>query len=119
MYSFKTIHAKELYQYQPLDPQSNEIRLLKIHPAQKTFRYGDLIESSLITTSLDTRPSYQALSYTWGMQPNVEDILLDGLRFKVTPNLEDALLELRGHAVDIIWIDAICINQADLLERSE
>jgi hypothetical protein len=25
--------AKEAYQYHPLDPKNNEIRLLKIHPA--------------------------------------------------------------------------------------
>ncbi|KAE9362832.1 HET-domain-containing protein [Stipitochalara longipes BDJ] len=114
-----TSRAKELYQYQALDYKRNEIRLLKIHLALQAIRYSEPVKCSLITTSLDEAPTYRALSYTWGTQPAVEDISVDGRRFKVTPNLEDALMQLRDNSVEIIWIDAICINQDNLAERNE
>jgi hypothetical protein len=39
--------------------------------------------------------------------------------FLVTPNLESALLRLRDtNCSTLLWIDAICINQDDLLERA-
>lgn len=68
---------EELYKYQPLNLNNNEIRI-KIHPALNSVRYVEPIDRSLITISLDSHPTYKALSYTWGAAPNVEDILLDG-----------------------------------------
>lgn len=39
--------------------------------------------------------------------------------FLVTPNLEDALIRLRDtNCSTWLWIDAICINQDDLIERA-
>ena len=104
-----TSRSSDFCQYQPLDPKNNEIRLLQIHPAQQAVRYGDPIECNLVITSLSAPPTYQALSYAWGTQPAVEEISLDGQRSKVTPNLEDALLQLTIDATDLIWIDAICL----------
>ncbi|PMD54940.1 uncharacterized protein K444DRAFT_696211, partial [Hyaloscypha bicolor E] len=72
-------------------------------------RYGDPVECSLVITSLNAPPTYQALSYAWGTQSAVEEISLEGKRFKVTPNLEDALLQLRNDKADLFSIDAICI----------
>ncbi|KAK8051767.1 heterokaryon incompatibility protein [Apiospora rasikravindrae] len=65
---------------------------------------------------------YVALSYVWGPQTPAKTILIDGLPFDVGPNLYLALEQLRrsqrirqGFKV---WIDAICINQQDIGERS-
>lgn len=46
-------------------------------------------------------------------------IILDGQSYAIRPKLYEALHHLR-HANDtvILWIDALCINQDDLLERS-
>ena len=38
--------------------------------------------------------------------------------FPITPHLQDALCELRARGVEYVWVDAICINQQDLDERS-
>ena len=65
-----------------------------------------------------------ALSYVWGPQTPRRFITVNGTnQFGVTPNLYDALIQLRrtqrirqGFKV---WIDAICINQDDLAERSQ
>ncbi|KAE9363268.1 AAA-domain-containing protein [Stipitochalara longipes BDJ] len=66
---------------------------------------------------------YLALSYVWGDPLQREQILLDGHEFSVTRNLHRALLHLaESQEVALkglcVWIDALCINQDDLEERS-
>ncbi|KAH7038263.1 uncharacterized protein B0I36DRAFT_403875 [Microdochium trichocladiopsis] len=66
---------------------------------------------------------FMALSYVWGDAARMREIIVDGCRFDVTSNLYEALSVLRG-TDEIrkqglhIWIDAICINQQDKLERA-
>jgi hypothetical protein len=66
---------------------------------------------------------YLALSYVWGDQTHKKDVILNGSRFEVGPNLHDALSHLRN-SFEVrsrklkVWIDAICINQEDLGERA-
>lgn len=66
---------------------------------------------------------YVALSYVWGDTRRTTLIEVNGVLVRVTENLEAALQALRrkrllsqGYAV---WVDALCINQDDLRERSE
>lgn len=63
---------------------------------------------------------YEALSYVWGDSSITRTILLEGREFQVTTNLYSALRRLRyPDYTRIIWIDAICINQSNLEERSQ
>jgi hypothetical protein len=65
----------------------------------------------------------------WGSPDNKRKISLCGQAFEVTPNLYGALQNLRLRTtVDLIdyfkpsrrfWIDAVCINQEDIQERSQ
>ncbi|KAI9146935.1 hypothetical protein HJFPF1_12964 [Paramyrothecium foliicola] len=62
---------------------------------------------------------YTALSYVWGSTENPEYIFLNGRnKVPVTRNLFEALQTLRlpkkGRR---LWIDAICINQQDPIEK--
>ncbi|KAG5798546.1 hypothetical protein H9Q69_002434 [Fusarium xylarioides] len=69
-----------------------------------------------------------ALSYVWGYPKRKAGeppyiITVDGVAFEVGPNLFFALMQL-SRSMRIrqgfkVWIDAICINQADLDERSQ
>lgn len=69
---------------------------------------------------LDDLPPYEALSYTWGTNPDRVQIILDGKPFPVTINLERALQSLRHRSlVKTMWIDAVCIDQDNLVERSK
>jgi hypothetical protein len=107
--------------YQRLDPTKNEIRLLKILPIRvvEGDEYG-VIECTLSVTSLDGAPPYHALSYAWGDQSNPGEIFLDGQPFPVGRNLEWALWEFQTHSkITFFWIDALCINQNDEVERTE
>ncbi|KAG1889327.1 heterokaryon incompatibility protein-domain-containing protein [Suillus subluteus] len=109
--------------YQPLSTSSS-IRLLRIGKFVSTLQY-DLIE-----INLENNPVYDALSYTWhlGKQSSTRSgvdsefggsINCNGMKLDVTANLRDGLLRLEQFRQEtLIWIDAICINQQDLQERS-
>jgi hypothetical protein len=63
---------------------------------------------------------FEAISYTWGAEGRSKDILLEGGRYTVTPNVH-RLLHARGSMVRdrYLWIDSTCINQNDLAEKTE
>ncbi|KAG6359365.1 hypothetical protein INS49_012886 [Diaporthe citri] len=62
---------------------------------------------------------YEALSCVWGPPGLAEAIQINHSAFAVSTALFQALLHLRRRREPrAIWIDAICINQADLAERS-
>ncbi|OCL14541.1 HET-domain-containing protein, partial [Glonium stellatum] len=92
-----------------------EIRLV----TAKAGIQPDPIQCSFNYVSLNDSPKYEALSYVWG-DPNIRvPIVLDKHQFEVTQNLGLALQFLRLPKEDrMLWIDAICINQADSDERS-
>ncbi|KAG4436586.1 hypothetical protein IFR05_007940 [Cadophora sp. M221] len=98
-----------------LQPEKNEIRLMTI----QTGEAHEEIQVNLNVVSLDDNPQFETLSYVWG-DPNItRNILLNGSEFPVTTYLYDALKRLRRiHEARIFWIDAICVNQQDLAERS-
>ncbi|KAH8677658.1 heterokaryon incompatibility protein-domain-containing protein [Xylariales sp. PMI_506] len=66
---------------------------------------------------------YVALSYTWGDPNDKRLIIVNGATVEVGANLEAALrvLQEKGpiQAGIKIWIDAVCINQADTDEKNK
>ena len=101
--------------YQPLTSDNNEIRVLRIDPAQP---HDHDIHCSLETISLNSKTAYQALSYEWG-PPDAgvppSRVLLNAHEVSTTPNLRLALQHLeKGLAY---WIDALCIDQSNDKER--
>src|SRR5579862_6032116 len=64
---------------------------------------------------------YMALSYTWGDPTVTREILVNGHVMRVTRNVEECLRVLRDKPYIKkgwrIWIDLLCINQADIIER--
>lgn len=101
--------------YRPLDHNVREIRLLKIKPAP----FDAKIEGQLFHTSLDDPCPYEALSYRWGAMEFSEPITLDGQPFHITKSLDEALRHLRDESeARTLWVDAVCINQADTSERN-
>ncbi|GAB1316392.1 hypothetical protein MFIFM68171_06602 [Madurella fahalii] len=65
---------------------------------------------------------FAALSYVWGDESMRRDIILNDKVVSITANLERALRVLARDGVFggryKLWIDAICINQADDQERA-
>lgn len=113
-----TIDNAVLYQGGELVVDS--IRLVEIQPAAHE---SDPMVCTLREVALGSKPKFEALSYMWGTERADEAIALNGVPFEVGKNLLDALLFLRGQvasgkACQPFWIDAICINQSDVEERT-
>lgn len=93
-----------------------EIRVVDIMPATS---FDDELVCYLRTVSLAKQPAYEALSYTWGDPSDCRYIKLNEQSFAVTASLRTALLYLRSCSdVRSIWIDALSINQSDVIERN-
>ncbi|PVH68357.1 HET-domain-containing protein, partial [Cadophora sp. DSE1049] len=81
----------------------------------------ELVYCSLEVRSLDDESlKFDALSYVWGDATQVLPIFIDNKVFLVTRNLYEALESFRNNKVvpGLLWVDAICINQQDSLERN-
>ncbi|KAJ9421384.1 heterokaryon incompatibility protein-domain-containing protein [Fusarium oxysporum] len=103
---------------------STEIRLLDLYPSQ------GLVDSRLIgrlySTSVENPSPYTALSYVWGLGDKTQSICVpsvdqdSGASIAITKSLETALRHFRKpDAVITLWIDQICINQADNKEKGQ
>ena len=117
--------------YEPLDYEKREIRMALLLPAT-----GDApLNLGVVRMAYPwTQRNYTALSYTWGPLDETRPIYIghavrkvgqeeqEGLRdqvFGCTANLEIALRALRRTDTFLaLWIDALCINQADPEERA-
>ena len=105
------------YQYTPLNDDRNEIRLLTLH--EGCFEADIDISIHTVPLDPDNPPTYEALSYVWGPQENPRDIHVGLQSLAVTRNLAELLPYLRySDKPRTLWIDAICVNQKDLKERS-
>lgn len=101
--------------YKPLDFVNFEFRLLTL--LQSESSEPGLICCKLDHAYLDDPPQYHALSYCWGDEKITLPIQVNGSVVQVATNLEAALRELEAQNVLTIWVDALCINQQDSLER--
>ena len=62
---------------------------------------------------------YEALSYAWGTTISPHKALVDKFELSITESLDHGLRRLRfGDRPRTLWIDALCINQRDIEERS-
>ncbi|KAF5692442.1 Het6 heterokaryon incompatibility [Fusarium denticulatum] len=113
------VHTFTLFPYQPL--KSDELRLLHVEPGD-----ADSIRVALKTVKSRTSQRFWALSYVWGARENLATILLNDQPFSITRNLYNALYQYRRHVFNgynndtmaLLWVDAICINQNDQVEKS-
>lgn len=109
------------HRYTPLSTDCLEIRVLRLLPDINPDGpiCGELWHINLES---DWHPTYDALSYTWGETSIVsaQSIEIDGNKnFLVTPNACQALKDIRlFDRPFLIWVDAICIDQENLIERS-
>lgn len=92
-----------------------------------------LDDEATAANMIEERIKYWTLSYAWGeTHPDgshfTDSIVCDGRPLRVTANLLAALKRLRSKLEEVreelgrsphLWVDAICINQSDLVERSQ
>jgi hypothetical protein len=113
--------VSSFYRYSPLGGPE-QIRLLQIKPGTE---YEPIV-CEIHHVNLADHPFYEALSYTWdtnertGVSAQFDAIICGEARIGVAPNLFSALNHLRKKSGDLIlWVDAVCINQADNRERGQ
>lgn len=104
----------EVYRTLPLRPNSEDIRVLELEWSEDE---DAPIAGTIRVVCLAERPSYFALSYTWGEETRSNSITCNGYSISVTENLYLALRRLRKTEKKAFWIDQICIDQSDLEER--
>ena len=103
--------------YWPLNNQRAEIRLIRLRG--RLSDDDERLLCTLETRSLRDRFRYEALSYAWGDEEPSVPLLLGTHCIFITPNLREALRCKRYLFRDVLlWIDAMCIDQANLHERN-
>lgn len=109
-----------IYNNAPLDLKGQSVRLVEILSTSQGPEISLKFHTSLLSeVSSSENPKYYALSYTWGHSANQKRILVDGMEFYVRENLWFFLQQqtyLKPH--DLIWIDALCIDQGNIHERN-
>jgi len=126
--------ADSLYVTLPLKPPT--IRLLEVQPA---IDPSDSINCELRAWVLESAPSYKALSYAWKEHQGAErvdghqDVQREGRleianvypsksssSVAVSPSLTLAIRRQRRKTRSVfLWIDAVCIDQEDNVERTD
>src|SRR5690242_5751014 len=119
--------------YRALSEDRREIRLLHILPAEDesipihcTLSTACLEDLDMDITEMEgidhhhgIIPRYEALSYAWGTVYHQDPIYIEEQPTFVTVRLYEALQHLRLTAQErVMWIDAVCIDQSSLEERS-
>ncbi|KAM7218660.1 Heterokaryon incompatibility protein (HET) domain containing protein [Rhypophila decipiens] len=99
-----------------LNREANEIRLIRIS-------FDDQNEDDSLSLQLEHHQHgetpYVALSYVWGDAENQVAIFVNKIQFSIRQNLYHALERLRQQRTEgWVWVDAICIDQANDDEKS-
>lgn len=105
---------RETYTYRALD--SGNIRLLYLLPGET----GDQLQGVIIHVPYISAGIYGALSYVWGTDQQIQDLMTPDGVLGITFSLNKALRGLphKNKAI-MLWVDAICINQKDNKEKAQ
>ncbi|KAL8992894.1 MAG: hypothetical protein Q9169_006759, partial [Polycauliona sp. 2 TL-2023] len=104
------------YEHEALQ-KNDSIRLLWLEPALSSDM---VLQCQLIETELSAAPDYEALSYVWGADAYPQTLRLPSGYLKITDSLASALQALRsGDGCRLLWVDAVCINQHDGVEKAQ
>lgn len=121
----RSMTPTSFYQYHPLDYSNREIRLVRL----RSTKVLPMPRCEIVTFSLDGVPPYVAVSYKWD-EPDAPKayIELNGREHIVHKTVHDFLKSFRNapHQIDDpaaitqvwLWIDQICIDQADTAEKN-
>jgi hypothetical protein len=114
----------ELYTYKRLDPNRRTIRLLRVTRGGATV-HQDKFHANFVEVCLDQPEfNYLALSYTWGTGSDAakKNLLRVGEhQYLYISSQVLAILQavLKPGRTMHLWIDALCINQADIGEKNQ
>lgn len=118
--SSSVVSTIEDYQYQPLDHATQQIRLVTL---LDPLENDDAIRLDIEIFEISEAPPYTALSYVWGPPPSINAIFIAERRLEIRENLFGFLTEFRKcrdktPSDQHLWIDQLCIDQSDTVERN-
>lgn len=102
--------------YPELPLQPGQIRLIELLPGA----WSDPVRCRLFNV-LHENAQYETLSYASGTRRTLRKIVVNSKPYPSIINLESALRHLRecNPVGMILWVDALCINQEDMEERTQ
>ena len=107
--------ASPEYRHERLKLSGRFMRLIQIQGGAK----NSVLSLRITQYALHRRPAFVAISYTWGSPGDARELRVNGRPFKVRVNLWNLLSHLRQRGESrFLWIDALCIDQQNLEERS-
>lgn len=102
--------------YEPLDRYHMEIRLLLVKAGEGCGALHCELQQAFLTS--DPMPQYETVSYCWGDPTCMGDIMLNARSVQVPASSKAVIARMRLPDADqVLWIDALCINQEDPVER--
>ncbi|KAF2100489.1 HET-domain-containing protein [Rhizodiscina lignyota] len=108
------------FHHKPLDLNQRQIRLVQILRAPAGASTG--VRCKIENVSLDDKPVYKALSYTWGEPDPSSNIVIEGRLLSVRQNLYEFLTMAQSQPELSLptrfWIDQITIDQDNKIERN-
>ena len=92
-------------------------RLLKLHHKPLSSKLHATLRN--VRHSDKTKPSYTALSYTWGDTTDTKEISINGQVYLIRKNLGSFLEVLSQRQKGLwLWVDALCISQESIEEKT-
>ena len=98
----------------------SQTRIVHIQPGSQSTQFVAYLE--VIDLDFNSRPCYDAISYTCGDLTPVSSVYLTdiGIHLPIARNLTDAINRVLQDGIPgPFWIDAISINQTDVQERNQ
>jgi len=108
--------SNDLFEY-PSACVGRRIRLLKLLHASDTDQLSFFLEEADLDSS---EIDFIAISYVWGDPHDTKMVICNGKAINITRSLYSALWQWRDQGCRAhIWADAICINQNNMMEKTE
>jgi hypothetical protein len=106
------------YVYPPIDSIRGEIRILNVNPGKQGCDLG--LSFEVLCIHDNPLEDFDAVSYRWRSQIKTQPVTIDEQLFVLTSNQSQIIQDLRyTDSNRRIWIDAICIDQTNVVERSQ
>ena len=95
------------------------MRLVRLLPGAT----GDPLRCKIITSDLELKPDFEAVSYVWGTENAMPMLNIDTeageRRLEITQNLAAGLRRFRySSSIRTLWVDSICIDQSSNEEKT-
>lgn len=106
------------YRHAPLNPsKAHDMRLARSLPSQADSE----IALTLANVSLDeVKVTYDAISYMWGSQQPLHQVIVDGQSLALRGNIYAFLRHCTRSDLQVthLWIDSVCIDQDNTSDKN-